>query len=106
VPPLCCPASPRRASRAGAYQVPADLDLRSLARSLAPREPTETAMLAIKIMQHAVVERQYRRRCLTLPVESDHRIGTVAVTIDRQWARRKRTRIRASSSFVSGGGAH
>ena len=29
---------PRRASRAGAYQVPADLDLRSLARSLAPRE--------------------------------------------------------------------
>jgi proteasome accessory factor B len=39
---------PRRVSRAGSYQVPADLDLRRLARSLAPREPTETAVLAIR----------------------------------------------------------
>ena len=39
---------PRRVSRAGAYAVPADLDLRALARSLAPREPTETALLAIR----------------------------------------------------------
>jgi proteasome accessory factor B len=39
---------PRRVSRAGAYEVPADLDLRSLARSLAPRERTETALLAIR----------------------------------------------------------
>ena len=31
---------PRRVSRPGAYEVPADLDLRALARSLAPREPT------------------------------------------------------------------
>ena len=28
--------------------MPADLDLRRLARSLAPREPTETAVLAIR----------------------------------------------------------
>jgi proteasome accessory factor B len=39
---------PRKASRAGAYQVPADLDLRRLARALAPREPTETALVAIR----------------------------------------------------------
>ena len=39
---------PRRVSRAGAYQVPADLDLRRLARSLAPPEPTATATLAIR----------------------------------------------------------
>ena len=39
---------PRRVSRAGAYEVPADLDLRVLARTLAPREPSETAVLAIR----------------------------------------------------------
>ena len=39
---------PRKVSRPGAYAVPADLDLRALARSLAPREPTETALLAVR----------------------------------------------------------
>jgi proteasome accessory factor B len=39
---------PRKASRSGAYQVPAELDLRSLARRLAPTEPTQTALLAIR----------------------------------------------------------
>ena len=39
---------PRRESRPGAYEVPADLDLRSLARALAPREPTEEAVLALR----------------------------------------------------------
>ncbi len=39
---------PKRASRAGAYAVPADLDLRNLARSLTPREPTMEALLAIR----------------------------------------------------------
>ena len=39
---------PNRASRAGSYEVPIDLDLRRLARSLAPREPRETAVLAIR----------------------------------------------------------
>ena len=39
---------PRRVSRAGAYAVPDDLDLRALARTLAPRDPTETALLAIR----------------------------------------------------------
>lgn len=39
---------PRRASRPGAYQVPADLDVRALARSLAPPEPTEQVLLAVR----------------------------------------------------------
>ena len=39
---------PRKVSRPGAYAVPAELDLRALARSLAPRDPTETALLAIR----------------------------------------------------------
>ena len=39
---------PRRVSRPGAYAVPDDLDLRSLARSLVPREPTATALLAVR----------------------------------------------------------
>ncbi|WP_375433001.1 helix-turn-helix transcriptional regulator [uncultured Friedmanniella sp.] len=39
---------PRRESRPGAYAVPEDLDLRALARSLAPREPTERTVLAIR----------------------------------------------------------
>jgi len=39
---------PRRASRPGAYEVPADLDLRALARSLAPREPTQQTLLALR----------------------------------------------------------
>ncbi len=39
---------PRTVSRAAAYQVPADLDLRGLALRLRPSEPTETALLAIR----------------------------------------------------------
>ena len=39
---------PKEVSRDGAYEVPPDLDLRRLARSLAPREPRETAVLAIR----------------------------------------------------------
>ncbi len=39
---------PKRVSRSGAYEVPADLDLRSLARSLAPREPTRQALVAVR----------------------------------------------------------
>jgi proteasome accessory factor B len=39
---------PKNASRPGAFTVPENLDLRSLARSLTPREPTASAMLAIR----------------------------------------------------------
>lgn len=39
---------PRRVSKVGAYQVPEDLDLRALARSLDPREPNRTAVVAVR----------------------------------------------------------
>ena len=39
---------PRRLSKVGAYRVPEDLDLRALARSLAPREPHRTATVAVR----------------------------------------------------------
>lgn len=39
---------PRRVSRDGAYQVPADLDLRRLARSLTPEQPRAQAVVAIR----------------------------------------------------------
>jgi proteasome accessory factor B len=39
---------PKKVSRPHAYAVPDDLDLRSLARSLAPSEPTAVAVLAIR----------------------------------------------------------
>jgi proteasome accessory factor B len=39
---------PRRVSKEGAYQVPADLDLRRLARALAPEEPRAQAVIAIR----------------------------------------------------------
>lgn len=40
--------TPRRVSKEGAYEVPPDLDLRTLARSLAPDEPRATAVVAIR----------------------------------------------------------
>jgi proteasome accessory factor B len=40
--------TPRRVSKDGAYEVPADLDVRRLARSLAPDEPRATAVIAIR----------------------------------------------------------
>jgi proteasome accessory factor B len=49
---------PKRVSRAGAYQVPENLDLRSLARSLNPREPTAAATLAIRAGKAAARRRQ------------------------------------------------
>jgi proteasome accessory factor B len=39
---------PKRVSRHGAFTVPEDLDLRSVARSLAPSEPTAEAVLGIR----------------------------------------------------------
>ncbi len=39
---------PRRVSRDGAYQVPTDLDLRRLARSLTPEQPRAQAVVAIR----------------------------------------------------------
>jgi proteasome accessory factor B len=39
---------PKRVSRPGAFEVPEDLDLRSLAQSLAPPQPTAEAVVAIR----------------------------------------------------------
>jgi proteasome accessory factor B len=58
---------PRRASKAGAYQVPTDLDLRSLARSLAPREPTETALLAVRAGRAPALTRRAEPASTELP---------------------------------------
>jgi proteasome accessory factor B len=49
---------PKRVSRAGAYQVPESLDLRSLARALNPREPTASATLAIRAGKAPALRRQ------------------------------------------------
>lgn len=51
---------PRRVSRAGAYEVPADLDLRRLARALAPPEPTATATLAVRAGKAPTLRRRGR----------------------------------------------
>ena len=51
---------PRRLSKVGAYQVPEDLDLRALARSLAPREPTRTASVAVRAGKGPTLRRQGR----------------------------------------------
>ena len=61
---------PKRVSRAGSYQVPADLDLRRLARSLAPRQPTETAVLAIRAGKAPALVRRGE------PASSDVRLPT------------------------------
>ncbi|HEY5787860.1 MAG TPA: WYL domain-containing protein [Microlunatus sp.] len=49
---------PRRLSKVGAYQVPDDLDLRALARSLAPRDPTRTATVAVRTGKGPTLRRQ------------------------------------------------
>jgi proteasome accessory factor B len=41
-------STPKRVSKEGAYEVPDDLDLRSLARSLAPEEPRASAVVAVR----------------------------------------------------------
>jgi proteasome accessory factor B len=51
---------PRRLSKVGAYQVPEDLDLRSLARSLAPAEPHRTATVAVRTGKGPTLRRRGR----------------------------------------------
>ncbi len=57
---------PRRISRPGAYEVPTDLDLRALARSLNPAEPTATALLAVRTGRAPTLRRRGE------PAETDH----------------------------------
>lgn len=51
---------PRRVSKLGAYQVPEDLDLRALARSLAPQEPHRTASIAVRAGKGPTLRRRGR----------------------------------------------
>ncbi|HEU4544793.1 MAG TPA: WYL domain-containing protein [Microlunatus sp.] len=51
---------PRRLSKVGAYQVPEDLDLRGLARSLAPAEPNRTATVAVRTGRGPTLRRRGR----------------------------------------------
>ena len=51
---------PRRLSKVGAYQVPEDLDLRGLARSLAPAEPNRTATVAVRTGKGPTLRRRGR----------------------------------------------
>ncbi len=51
---------PRPTSRPGAYQVPEDLDLRRLARSLLPNEPTAEALLGLRPGKAPALRRQGR----------------------------------------------
>ena len=49
---------PKRVSRPAAYEVPADLDLRALARSLAPAEPTQQALVAVRLGKGPTLRRR------------------------------------------------
>lgn len=51
---------PRRLSKVGAYQVPDDLDLRALARSLDPGEPNRTALVAVRAGKGPTLRRRSR----------------------------------------------
>ena len=69
---------PRRDSRPGAYAVPADLDLRALARSLAPREPTEQTLLALRSGSAAGLRRRGRPGCTDVELPSGFDVVSVA----------------------------
>jgi proteasome accessory factor B len=51
---------PRRVSKVGAYQVPDDLDLRALARSLDAREPNRVALVAVRVGRGPTLRRRGR----------------------------------------------
>lgn len=51
---------PTKVSRPGAFAVPDDLDLRRLAQSLAPREPTAEALVALRVGRAPSLRRRAR----------------------------------------------
>jgi proteasome accessory factor B len=69
---------PRRESKPGAYEVPADLDLRSLARALAPREPTEEAVLALRTGRAPGLRRRGRPTSTDLALPGGFDVHVVA----------------------------
>jgi proteasome accessory factor B len=69
---------PRRESKPGAYEVPADIDLRSLARALAPREPTEEAVLALRTGRAPGLRRRGRSSSTDLALPQGFDVHVVA----------------------------
>ena len=67
---------PRRVSKVGAYQVPDDLDLRALARSLDPREPHRTAVVALRSGRGPTLRRRGR------PASTDVRLPAGFETLE------------------------
>lgn len=70
---------PKRVSKAGAYQVPADLDLRGLARALGPSEPTQQALLAIRSGRGPTLRRRGRPAAPAPDIRLPTGFETVAV---------------------------
>jgi proteasome accessory factor B len=68
---------PKNASRPGAYSVPEHLDLRSLARSLNPREPTASATLAIRSGKAPALRRRGTPAMTHAPLPSGFEIYSV-----------------------------
>jgi proteasome accessory factor B len=71
---------PRRISKVGAYQVPEDLDLRSLARSLDPGEPNRTALIAIRTGKGPTLRRRGRPAADT-PADGRPPVGFEVLTV-------------------------
>ena len=68
---------PKNASRPGAYTVPEHLDLRSLARSLTPREPTASARLGIRAGKAPALRRRGTPTMAGSPLPSGFEIYSV-----------------------------
>ena len=71
------PDQPQRTSKPGAYAVPADLDLRALARSLTPPELTATARLAIRTGKAPTLTRRGEPAALDPDLPSGFEVYTV-----------------------------
>jgi proteasome accessory factor B len=68
---------PKRVSRPGAFEVPDDLDLRALARSLDPREPTAEALVAIRTGRAISFRRRARPATTDLALPSGFEVFAV-----------------------------
>jgi proteasome accessory factor B len=75
---------PKRVSRAGAHAVPTALDLRNLARSLTPREPTMEALLAIRSGRAPTLARRGEPR--TVEADLPGGFDVVAVAYGDLWS--------------------
>jgi len=69
---------PERVSRPDAFAVPDDLDLRALARSLTPPEPTEEVLLAVRAGRAPSLRRRGRPATTSLALPVGFEVCTVA----------------------------